>query len=328
MDKKAANTIKYILSLVLALVFVWFAFRKVDWTAFWEGVKETRWIHVVFYFLASIGALLFRVERWRCLLRPFDDKPKRMTIWDANNIGNIVNIALPGAGEFVRCGYVSSKKIGYEKALGTIVCERACDIVAILLIFAAALLINWKRFGNFFRERMVDPVAGEANFNFAWILVGIVVLAAVAIWVILRFRDRNKSFRKAADALLGLWVGFVSISKIKNKFAFFLYTVGIWTMYVLMSYFIIRALPFADGMNFLDAMFISSIGNFASVIPVPGGIGAYHYLIAISLQTIYAASWDQGILMATLAHEGHAILIAVLGLISYVGYTARARRRG
>jgi hypothetical protein len=48
--------------------------------------------------------------------------------------------------------------------------------------------------------------------------------------------------------------------------------------------------------------------------------------VALSLQSIYAASWDTGILYATLCHETHAILILVLGIISYAGITLRKKR--
>ena len=38
------------------------------------------------------------------------------------------------------------------------------------------------------------------------------------------------------------------------------------------------------------------------------------------------ASWETGILLATLGHEAHAILIIVLGVISYVNLSLRKRK--
>jgi hypothetical protein len=96
-------------------------------------------------------------------------------------------------------------------------------------------------------------------------------------------------------------------------------------MYVLMCWAGFKALPMLDSLTFVDALFISAVGNIASVIPVPGGIGAYHYLVALTLQSIYAATWDTGILYATLCHETHAILIIVLGILSYFRLTLRKK---
>ena len=58
MDGRSVNDVlKYILSLALAVLLVWFAFRSVDWTAFWEGLKQTRWGYLAPFFAASVGAL-------------------------------------------------------------------------------------------------------------------------------------------------------------------------------------------------------------------------------------------------------------------------------
>ena len=122
MDKKTTNIIKYTLSAILAVILVWFAFRTVDWKTFWEDLQQTRWLWIVIYFVAAVTALVFRERRWTALMRPLDPELRRMHVWDAINVGNLVNVVLPGAGEFVRCGYVSTKKMSYEKALGTIVC--------------------------------------------------------------------------------------------------------------------------------------------------------------------------------------------------------------
>ena len=95
---------------------------------------------------------------------------------------------------------------------------------------------------------------------------------------------------------------------------------------MLMSWAVLKALPALSDLTMADALFISAVGNIASVVPVPGGIGAYHYMIALTLQAIYGATWDIGILYATMCHEIHALLIIVLGIISYVGTTARKKR--
>ena len=141
MNKKTKDVLKYVLSLALAVVLVWYAFRSVDWKAFLEGLKMTRWIYLVPFFAASIGALVFRTFRWRALLRSSGHPVTHLTVWDANNIGNLANIAVPGAGELLRCGYVTGKS-GYGNVFGTVVMERAWDILAIVLMIVLALVLD------------------------------------------------------------------------------------------------------------------------------------------------------------------------------------------
>ena len=92
-----------------------------------------------------------------------------------------------------------------------------------------------------------------------------------------------------------------------------------------MTYFIILAMPSLDGLGLADAVLISAMGNIASVIPVPGGIGAYHYIVALTLQALYGADWDTGVLFATLNHELHALLVIALGVISYFRISSSRR---
>ena len=94
-------------------------------------------------------------------------------------------------------------------------------------------------------------------------------------------------------------------------------TVFIWGMYVIMSWLIVKAMPMLDGLTFSDALFLAAVGNIASIIPVPGGIGAYHYMVAATLG-VYGYSWDIGILYATINHEIHAVVILIVGVIAYL----------
>ena len=171
---------KYLISFILAGVLVYFAFRGVDWTAFWQGLGQTRWGWVALFVVFSLLALVLREERWRALIEPFDPEVKRLDVWDSVNVGNVVNVVLPGAGEFVRGGYVSRRGISYDKALGTIVCERVCDLVAILVLFAIALGAGWEKFGSFFAEQIWEPLTGGLQFSLWWIVGGAVALIAAA----------------------------------------------------------------------------------------------------------------------------------------------------
>jgi len=322
---KAGNVIKYTLSFLLAGVLVYFAFRGVDWKAFWDGLQQTRWAWVALFVLCSVLALVLREERWRAIIKPLDASAAgRADVWDAVNVGNLVNVVLPGAGEFLRCGYISRRRsLSYDKALGTIVCERACDMAAILLLFMLALAFGWDRFGDFFVRQIWSPAAGGMGQTVRLALILVPLLLAAGVWAVFRWRESNAFCGKVAAWIKGLGAGFAGIGRMEHKWLFVLQTVGIWLMYIAMSWAGLKAVPALSNLGWADALFISAVGNVASVIPVPGGIGAYHYLVALTLQGIYMADWDTGILYATLCHETHAVLVILLGTISYFCFTLR-----
>lgn len=326
MDKKAGTILKYALTSALAVILVWLAFRGLDWSAFLQGLRQTRWAYVVLFAVTAVAALVFRMLRWKALLNPIDPTAEPLLIWDADNIGNLANMVIPGSGEFLRCGYLSGKKAPYEKVLGTIALERVCDVLAVAVLLILALALNLGRFGSFFAERIWEPLKGRFSLG-AWLVVAAtIIVLGFSAWAIFHFRKRSAALDKAASVISGLGQGFASIAAMDRKWAFFAYTVGIWLMYILMCYSIILALPALSGLGFIDAVFISAVGNIASVIPVPGGIGAYHYLVALCLSSLYAAPWETGILYATLCHELHAVIIILLGVISCIAINLRKRK--
>ena len=346
MKAESKKILKIALSFALAGVFVFFAFRGIDWASFAQDIRQTRWIWVLAFCVVSVGALIFRMLRWQALLRPLhggadaaesgsggsaaggadgaDGKVSALRVWDANNVGNIVNVVIPGSGEFVRCGYMAAGRASYDKVLGTVVTERICDVLAIVLLMAIAILCGSEQMKQFFRTNIAGAAAGQLSL--LWVLAGVLLLLAAGVWALWHFRERNAFCGKIADKLKGFAGGMTSFVRMRKKWLFIIYTIGIWTMYVLMSYSIIKAMPELSHLGAADALFLCAIGNFASVIPVPGGIGAYHYLVALSLSGIYGVSWETGLLNATLNHELHAILILLLGAVSYVSLTLQSRK--
>ena len=143
------KTVKYILSFALAALLVWIAFRSVDWKAFLEGLRLTRWGYVVPFLVASVVALVLRTTRWRDLLRSAGHEVPWIRVWDSHNVGNLANVALPGSGEFIRCGYVVGKS-GYGDAFGTAMLERAWDGAAVIVMIILALVLDRGKFGPFF----------------------------------------------------------------------------------------------------------------------------------------------------------------------------------
>ena len=326
MTAKAKDIVRYSLSAALEVLLVWIAFRSVDWKVFLEDLKLTRWGYVVPFLVASFVALVLRATRWRDLLRSSGHEVPWIRVWDSHNIGNVANVALPGSGEFIRCGYVVGKN-GYGDAFGTAMMERAWDVAAIVVMIVLAIVLDRDKFGPFFVEQIWTPLAGRLSFSLWWLVALALVLLVLFFWVVFRFRARNGLCRKVADALSSVGRGFVSFAKLPRKGLFLLYTVLIWMMYLLMCFCILKAVPELSSLGLEDALFFTAVGNIASVIPVPGGIGAYHYLVALSVSTLYGGSWETGILFATLQHELHAILIIVLGVISYVAFNLRTRNQ-
>lgn len=336
MKKNFRNILKYTLSLVLAAVLLWFCFREVNWQEFLESLKGCRWEWVMLSILAGVLSNWFRAERWREILLPLDAGTSRRSVFNSVNIAYLANFIFPRIGEFVRCGVVSrdsavqgdrkdGQGLGYDKVLGTVVTERSIDLLMMFGILVGFLCLKWNEFGAFFIDNIWLPVSGRLNLNLWWIAV--ILLAAVGLCVVFAifFRDRNVIASKLWSILKGVGEGLVSCFRMKNAWKFILHSVLIWLMYFLMSYTSMRAVPLLDSLGLPDAMFLMLVGSLGWLVPVPGGFGAFHYIVALALSTVYSLPFELGIIFATISHESQSIMMALTGLVSYADEIFRHR---
>lgn len=321
MDKKISNIIKYILSAGVAVLLLYFSFREVKWADFMEGLRTCRWEFIVLSMAAGILAFWFRGTRWRQLLLPIDTSTKRITTFNAVNIGYIANFVFPRIGEFVRCGVVTRRsaenKASYDKVLGTVVLERGWDMLTMLLLLVLILSARWEKFGGFFMEQMWEPVSARLDFSIWWIVALLAAAGLGCFWFIWRFRASGGLCSKIWGLFEGLLQGFSSCLRMEGKWRFFVSTALIWGMYWLMAAATMWAIPVLDGLNMIDALFLSLAGSLGWLVPVPGGFGAFHFVVSLALQAIYGIPFETGIIFATLSHESQAITMALFGGGSY-----------
>ena len=327
MNKKISNILKYILSAAVAGILLYFSFKAVSWEDFIEGLKNCRWEYVVLGMVASVVAAWLRGVRWRQLLLPIDPSTKKITTFNAVNIGYIANFVFPRIGEFVRCGVITrrsattedgtEKKASYDKVLGTVVLERGWDMLSMLILLVVLLCARWEKFGSFFVTEMWEPVSARISFSIWWLIAVLIAVMAAAGYVIWWGRERNPFCRKLWGILTGLMKGFSSCLKMDRKWIFFAQTAAIWGMYWAMATATMWAIPDLDGLNVIDALFLSLAGSLGWLIPVPGGFGAFHFVVSLALQAIYGIPFELGIIFATLSHESQAITMALAGGLSY-----------
>lgn len=327
MDKKTKNILSYAFWAVVAGILIWFCLRAIDWNQFAAAMQECRWEFVILSML--LGALVFYVRgiRWKMLLDPFDPSTSAITTFNAYNIGMAVNLVLPRAGEVVKLGYIvkhsavgadGKRLLTFDKALGTLLVERVWDVIVILGMGAVLLLIKWADFGPYMSDLLSSIGLGK---GFGWLVIGLVVGLTVFILLASRFREKGGVWAKVWGFLAGIGRGLVSFRQMKHAWLFFLYTALIWALYWIMSACIVWALKDIEAFAHLtltDAFFLMIAGSISSIVPVPGGFGAYHGVVAGSLHSIWKMSMGTGMVYATLNHESQVLTQAVCGLASYI----------
>lgn len=329
------KTLQYILSAGLAFLLLWVSFREVEWKDFVEMLGSCRWGFVLLSMAAGALAFWLRAVRWRQLLLPIDDTIGYLTTFNGVNIGNLSNFIFPRIGELVRCGVVTrhsvpldpdrpeQRKASYDKVLGTVVLERGWELLVMLMLLAVVVAAGFGRFGSFFVEQIWLPMSGRFSFSMWWVVVPVISAAAAGCYAIWHFRDRNTFCGRLTGIFRNILQGFSSCLKMDRKWLFFTYTALIWGMYWLMAASTVKAAPFLEGLDMIDALFLSLVGGLGFAVPVPGGIGAFHFIISLALSALYGIPVELGVVYATLSHTSQAITQIAFGAGSYISETFR-----
>lgn len=318
MKKRLKNIIKYAVSASLAAVLLWFSFRDVEWASFMESLRSCRWEFVLLSMAAGSFAFWLRALRWRRLLLPIAPEVSRTTAFNGINIGNISNFVFPRIGEFVRCGVITRRSTAtYDKVLGTVVLERSWELLVMLLLLAAVLVGGAERFGTFFMDEIWTPIASRFSLGMWPVAAAALVLTCGAGYALWRFRETSPFCAKVTGVVRGLLQGFSSCLRMEKKWLFFAYTAAIWATYWLMAASTMWAVPFIHGLDLLDALFLSLVGGLGFAVPVPGGIGAFHFIISLALSAIYGIPPEMGVLYATISHTSQAVTQIFFGIGSY-----------
>ena len=125
-------------------------------------------------------------------------------------------------------------------------------------------------------------------------------------------------YEKLKNFLKGLWDGIKSIMHMRQKWLFLFYTVLIWLFYILMTYIPLKMLAETSDLSFIDGLTLMAIASLGIVAPVPGGIGAYHYIVKVTLTELWAVEANAAMSFATITHAGQTLLNVLVGSFSYL----------
>jgi uncharacterized protein (TIRG00374 family) len=332
MTKTVTSVLKYVGSLALAVVLLYFAFRNVEWEDFVQKAKSVDYTWVIVSIFLSFLAYYARAYRWNILLRPMGHthlSTGRTTL--AILIGYLANLAFPRLGEITRCGILKrSDDVPVSSGLGTVITERVIDVLTLLVLLLFTLIVESDRLllflGELFGFSSEGGVIGTSVGEGFYQKVGFGALILLVIVGLLNFLARRAG-GKVKAFIRELYEGVISLRKIDNLTGFIISTLVLWVVYYFMSYLIIFSLPETSHLGWMVGVMLLVTGGIALAIPVQGGFGTYHTLISAML-ALYAVEKTTGVFLATLLHTSQVVAVAIFGGIALVIslFTRNARK--
>jgi len=322
LKKRILTVIQYLFFLLIGLVLLWLVFRKIDVKEVAAEIRAARYEWLLLSIILGVFSHIARAMRWNILIRSMGYKTDTQTTFYAVMVGYMANTAFPRLGEVTRCGVLAKKKgIPFNSLFGTVISERVFDMIILLLIIIAVILFQLSMLSAFVNKYIISYLTGMANRDnlfLAIILLVVVIVLPLILFRIFFSRIRKLHiYNKVIDFLKGLLDGAKTIMKIKHKWSFLGLTLVIWTLYTLMTYTAFFALEATSGLNFFDAITVMALGSLGMVAPVPGGIGAYQFIVKAILTEIFLIQSEPAVSYSVILWAAQSVMILVLGTLSY-----------
>ena len=268
---------------------------------------------------SGLASFFFRALRWRSLLMPLK-KTRVNNVVGILMVGYTVSNLLPGRlGDFVVRPYLIGRTENVSKAaaFATIVVERIFDMLYVLVLLAAFVTLSPQSLsGPDFK--LVRPV-GAALLALALAAVGMLFVLRthgdwIQAWAVrplallpARWHERGKAMVESLVTGMGLF------RDTRNAVISMVHGALTWLLIALTFFFVCRALDLTM-VTLVGTFLLIGLGAVGVAIPVPAGIGSFHFLIAKGL-TILGAQDDARIKAAAiLIHLTSVVPITAMGL--------------
>ena len=307
MSKKLKSYIKILLPISIGIFCIFFSFRNISFTDFTKYFYEINylWVFVGIF----LGALrhISRSYSWKYLIEPLGYKLGFINSVLAVFSAYLINYTIPRAGDIARATMISKyEKIPLDKTLGTIVAERAVDVICILTIIATGLIFEFNRIS----EKLISLIE-NTEISVVIIYVGVIILI---LFVSNRVLRKSKYYKSILNFFSGIIEGLTIIFKMEKRVPFILHSIFIWLMYILMFWATSMAFFELHEVAFYQFMISFTLAAI-SIMLSNGGIGIYPLAVEESLGW-YSVESTTGLAFGWVSWLSQTMMVIIFGGLS------------
>jgi glycosyltransferase 2 family protein len=323
MALKLKSFLQNSISIIIAFLFLYLAFRNTRFSELWESLSAANYWWVLLLFPIAILSHWVRAVRWGYLLKPVKEHCSDRNLFSGVMIGYAVNNILPRVGEFVRPVVLGNLEgISRSAALGSVVLERILDLMTFYFLVCVVM---------FLYPHSLDPLMGNSEALRPLFLIGSV--GALVFFLVLFFKAEQATrwlirmgrflperHRPRLERLLGSFAAGLGVARMREHFgAVLFYSFLIWGLYALGMYepFFAFGPIAAKGLTLGDGVLLLVVSSIAWVLPAPGAMGTYHSFVTVTLVKLYGFDVATALSYSIITHEVGYVAVMVLGAWYY-----------
>ncbi len=327
------SVIQLMIFLGIGVFFIWLSLRGMTEKEYAEiknvilGINNPRsWFFIVLSMIIGCIAHYVRALRNITLIEPLGYTVRKSMTFFSVMICYLGNLGLPRAGEVLRCVFLQRyEKVPFQKSLGTIVAERAFDLLCWIFLLIIVIVLNTALLSQIIVNDQSGQTLGvwmqEKAYSMLhnYLMYVAIILFALVIFVIYKTRDKWGKipfFVKIKNFFVGIWQGLISIKDVKHPWLFVLYTVLMWFLYFLGTYMCFFAFDFLIDLGPAPAFTVLILSTIAYMV-AQGGLGAYPWMVAQVL-LLYGVTKEAGLAAGWVGWLGQTMMIIVVGIISLI----------
>ena len=190
MKKLVIKVIKFTIFLAIGSFIFWYIYKDQDIDRIKSVLKnEVNYFWIILSLFIGLLSHISRTVRWGLMIEPVSHKPRFINTFLAVMVGYLMNMAFPRMGEITRCGVMARyEKASFSKLLGTVVAERAVDMVSLLVLLVVVIFSQFGQMLQFFDK---NP---EIKTNLTTLITSpvLIIIILILVVVVLIFRKTLK----------------------------------------------------------------------------------------------------------------------------------------
>lgn len=311
------------LGLIISAIFLWLAFRKVDFTLVWQQLRTANLAYVALGIVAYFLALFIRTWRWKVLLLPMK-RISLLRLFPVLSAGYMANNIYPArAGDLLRTVLLRKKEeVPISASLATIIVEHLFDGIAIL----ALVLLNLRQLTNFAPNSQWVGIIETSAF-WVGLVFGLILLVFVSMvllpekmhrfttWVINHLVPAK--LREPVGGIIEKFtVGLRVLRSPLQSLLVMLQSVMIWVVEAGLYWGVMKAMGLQ--LSFQSLLMVVGIVNLVLLVPAaPGGLGTFDAATK-SMMELFGVSPENALSYALLLRVALWLPVTLVGAFFFV----------
>lgn len=311
------------LGLIISAIFLWLAFRKVDFTLVWQRLRTANLAYVALGIVAYFLALFVRTWRWKVLLLPMK-RISLLRLFPVLSAGYMANNIYPArAGDLLRTVLLRKKEeVPISASLATIIVEHLFDGIAIL----ALVLLNLGQLTNFAPNSQWVGIIETSAF-WVGLVFGLILLVFVSMvllpekmhrfttWVINHLVPAK--LREPVGGIIEKFtIGLRVLRSPLQSLLVMLQSVMIWVVEAGLYWGVMKAMGLQ--LSFQSLLMVVGIVNLVLLVPAaPGGLGTFDAATK-SMMELFGVSPENALSYALLLRVALWLPVTLVGAFFFV----------